>query len=98
MLVVLYDQFSVVIGQFDVFQEIFSFRFVFSVIFSSCFLTAVNGGFVYRVMKTKLKVSRGMHLGLYLRLVVEIKLYGFGKYFQAMSSSVLQCCKDIHKT
>lgn len=60
-------------------------------------LSAVSCTFVNRVTKMKSKVFHGMHLGRCLLHAVEIKLSGFGKYSQAMSTIVLLCCKDIHK-
>lgn len=56
-----------------------------------------NGKLMSRVMKTKLKVSLGMHLAHYSRLVGETNQSGYGKYYHIMSLNVFLCCKDIHR-
>lgn len=48
-------------------------------------------------MKMKLRVFHGIRLGLFLLRVVEINLFGSGKYYLGMSLNASQCCKDIHK-
>lgn len=50
-----------------------------------------------RVMKMRLKVFPGMHLAHCLPPVGETNLFGYGKFYQLMSSSVWLSCKDIHK-
>ncbi|KAF5809568.1 hypothetical protein HanRHA438_Chr04g0168941 [Helianthus annuus] len=48
-------------------------------------------------MKMKLRVYHGMGLVHYLKLVVEINAFGFGKFCPGTSLIVFPCCKDIHK-